>query len=319
MTALAVTELALRPFASPMRADARPPTYLTPRGDGRQYQEGVSSVHYFPDGARRTGEPRLPSAPSFVILGDSQIEATQVDDDETMGAVIERRARAAHTPLNVVQIGWGGAGIPTYLGVASNVLSTWPTDHVVIVLNPRDFGSGALLAGNFKMTIASDGSASVKDVGHRPSTSRIKRVMQHSSLASMVWLRGKQMWSSAREQDLPDGAPQAAANVEKLVAASVHALHASYGERLAIVYTPYIGVVDDPATPDEALLLQACSREHVPCVSARDAMRTARDVDHVLCRGFHNTVPGIGHFNADGHEVMASVIWHLVFDARRGS
>jgi hypothetical protein len=319
LAAFAVAELALRPFATAMRADTHPPTYLTPRHELRQYQEGVATVHYFADGSRSTGERRLRSGTNLVIIGDSQVEAQQVDDVETMGAVLERRVRAEHVPLDVVQLGWGGAGIPTYVGVASQVLATWPSERVVVVLNPRDFGPGALRAGNFKLTIAPDGSTKVTHNARAASAGPIKRLLQHSALGYMLWLRGKQMWSSADEEDVGRGSTRPRTKLDILVAASVRALHEAYGDRLAIVYTPYIGVTDSPPTPDEALLLRACAEQRVPCISARDAMRAARDVDHVLCRGFSNTAPGVGHFNAGGHAVMANVIWQLVYGSQRGS
>ena len=50
----------------------------------------------------------------------------------------------------------------------------------------------------------------------------------------------------------------------------------------------------------------------VAFVSVRDGL--ARDrIDHSrLSRGFHNTAPGFGHFNAVGHRIIGEEIWHYL-------
>lgn len=320
LAAICVVELALHPFVSPMRLDEQPPAYLVRGSEIRQYQEGVATAHFLSDGSRSTGEPRIDGARNLVIIGDSQVEALQVEDTETMGAVVERRARMEGHAVNAVQLGRGGAGVPMYAGIASYVLRTWPTDRVVVVLNPSDFRPGALRAANFTVSVTADGRTAISTVPLVPSTGRIKRLLQRSSFLYMLWLRGKQIWKSAPSKEGPQALRTAdqTAKVPDIVRVCVRALKQTYGERLAIVYTPYVGVGPSPIPPDESALLSTCAAEHVLCVSARDAMIRARDVDHALSRGFANTAPGVGHFNPAGHALLASVIWELVHSSQRG-
>src|SRR6185503_19100426 len=100
LAALAVAEAALRPWASAWREKP-----YDQAAEVRQYYEGVAVAHYAADGERLTANPPLPDAPHLLILGDSHVEAMQVGDADTMGAILERRARSAGRPLNVHQYG----------------------------------------------------------------------------------------------------------------------------------------------------------------------------------------------------------------------
>ena len=75
----------------------------TPRGgvrtaygaEIRSFGEGMAASHFLDTGERLTGNPVLPGSDSIVLLGNSFVEALQVPDGSTMGAVLERIARGA--------------------------------------------------------------------------------------------------------------------------------------------------------------------------------------------------------------------------------
>ncbi|MEO5936853.1 MAG: hypothetical protein ABIP81_06540, partial [Terriglobales bacterium] len=120
LAALAAAELALRPWASAWLEN--PPTGAI---EIRQYYEGFAMAHYAADGERLTGGPPVAGSPHVLILGDSHVEALQVSDGETMGAVVERRSRNAGLPLNVHQYGWSYSAAPTYAQAAPRLLERW--------------------------------------------------------------------------------------------------------------------------------------------------------------------------------------------------
>ncbi|MEP7076301.1 MAG: hypothetical protein ABI878_10870 [Acidobacteriota bacterium] len=96
IAALIVMELALRPFAT-SKGKLPAPTQnalLNLRNfkedpgrdiEIRQFQEGASVAHFKSDGSRSTGNDLLENTPTGIIIGDSFVEALQVNDKETMG------------------------------------------------------------------------------------------------------------------------------------------------------------------------------------------------------------------------------------------
>ena len=89
--------------------------------------------------------------------------------------------------------------------------------------------------------------------------------------------------------------------------ADLAALHQAFGDHLVIVYAAEPTLDDIPDSTDAALL-EACRDEGIDCYSTRsDFLRAINS--GVLPAGFSNTKPGYGHYNADGHRLIAADIW----------
>src|SRR5205085_1259816 len=136
----------------------------------RQIDEGIATAHFSTAGARLTGGSPLADAATAVVLGDSYVVAREVRDEATMGARLERMARADGVPLNVRQYGWRGAAPAQYLDAASDVLARWNPAVVMIALSTDDFDERAL-AGSFpRLRIDAAGDAQVvRDPAGMPS------------------------------------------------------------------------------------------------------------------------------------------------------
>lgn len=96
----------------------------------RQYSEGISVSHYAsqdppPLNWRLTGNKHIEGAPVLLIVGDSYIAAHQVNDEQTMGSLIERWSRSDDFALNVRQYGVPGGSISAYAGYAEPLLGRW--------------------------------------------------------------------------------------------------------------------------------------------------------------------------------------------------
>jgi hypothetical protein len=59
----------------------------------KQYDEGVSSASFAWDNARLTDNPVIPGAAYGLIVGDSYVQALQLNDGQTVGSILERRLR----------------------------------------------------------------------------------------------------------------------------------------------------------------------------------------------------------------------------------
>jgi hypothetical protein len=321
LAAALLFELGLRPFVAGWNQPEGPVRTI------RSYYEGFSVAHFEPDGLgtygnRLTGNPPLPGAPEGLIIGDSHVIAQAVRDEETMGAVIERLSRAVGRPLNVRQYGWTSANAPTYLASAKALNARNPA-WVAVVLNAANIGVYALTTTqNWRMEVDCDNSFRLIDMRPPPATSRLRtlgREIGRSALALALWRRLGLISRAANEESFAGNAlvgprdPRLTQEAARVPRISVLGLKIAYGPRLVIVYTPYFPGTDyDTFDPIEQEVLGLCAQNGVSCFSAREGLARERYEQLRLSRGFHNTVPGAGHFNATGHRVIGEQIWRYL-------
>lgn len=321
LAAALLFELGLRPFvAGGNRSEDSVRTI-------RSYFEGLADAHFEPDGIgtygnRLTGNPVLAGAPEGVILGDSHVIAQAVRDEETMGAVIERLSRAAGRPLNVRQYGWSSANAATFLAVAEPLLKARHPSWVVVVLNAANVGVNALTTTqNWRMDINSDVSVRLIDM-RPPAPTRwqtMRREIGRSSLALAIWRRIGQIQNRAAYEgfeetnDATSIDPRLAQEAALVPRATVLGLKKAYGTGLIIVYPPaFLGTRYDLIDPMEQELLGLCAENGVAYLSLREVLVRDRYANVRLSRGFHNTAPGVGHFNAVGHQIIGEEIWRYL-------
>ena len=287
----------------------------------RQYEEGMAAAHFRPDGItmygdRLTGNPPIPGAPSVVLLGDSFVVAESVEDQQTMGSVLERTARQAGRPLNVHQYGWYHTSVPTYLATAEWLMRQWRPLRVVVLVNSGDFGAEATETGWFwRMKVNPDLSIQLIDVREKPQSGWLEDLQLAAGKSSLALAVRRRTATILSLMDF--GHPKGHAGPvndqsERLPLASVRALKAAFGDALLIVYSPSCDLPADVSPePAEAGVLAACAQEKVDCVSTRNDTMAVRAEGH-MTRGFHNTAPGDGHFNERGHRMVGEVMWREI-------
>jgi hypothetical protein len=312
-------ELGLRPFVAGWNQPEGPVRTI------RSYYEGLSVAHFEPDGVgtygnRLTGNPPLGGAPEGLIAGDSHVVAQAVRDEETMGAVIERLSRASGRPFNVRQYGWTSANAPTYLASAPVLIARNPA-WVVVLLNAFNIGIAALTTTqNWRMEVEANDSFRLIDMRPSPAASRmqaLRRAMGRSALALALWRRLGLIRNAANSEE--DATPpqrydsRLAQEASRVPRITLLGLKRAYGARLVIVYAPYFpGTQYDKFDPIEQELLGLCAQNGVACISAREGLARERYQQFHLSRGFHNTAPGAGHFNATGHRILGEEIWRYL-------
>src|SRR5205807_1128821 len=122
---------------------------------------GVALAHFTVTGARQTGNPLAEQSLTVVILGDSYVMAREVADDETMGAQLERTARANGLPVDVRQYGWTGASPAQYLYVARDVIARWHPRRVFVTLSDNDLDMNTLVEALPRLRVDADGNARI--------------------------------------------------------------------------------------------------------------------------------------------------------------
>jgi hypothetical protein len=314
LAAALVFELALRPLVAGWNQSTGPVRTI------RTYVEGFSVAHFEPDGLgtfgnRLTGNPRLADAPEGVIVGDSHVVAQAVRDGETMGAVVERLSRGAGRPLNVRQYGWTSANAPTYLASADSVLRARNPAWVAVILNASNIGVEALTTRqNWRMEVAPDDSFRLIDMRSPQSLSwpqSMRQQMGRSAVALALWRRFGLIQNQASNEKPFN--PQLAQEAARVPFITVLGLKKAYGPRLLLVYAPALfGTHYDSVDPVENQVLALCAREGVACISVHEALARERYDQSRLSRGFNNTAPGAGHFNATGHRIIGQEIWRYL-------
>jgi hypothetical protein len=295
----------------------------------RNYFEGLSCAHFEADGlgeieTRLTGNPRLSGAAEGMIIGDSHVVAYAVRDKDTMGSVVERLSRAAGRPLNVRQYGWRGASSPTFLASAESLLRAGSPSWVAVVLNFYNIGVNALVArGGWRMEVAPDYSFHLID-GRPPGHTRWRQTLAPLVGHSTLFLGLEQRLglfqtrlaqeNYANRQKRESALDEEAARVPR---ATVLGLKRAFGGRLLVVYAPQVlGPCHYSVGPAETELQQLCAAEGVAFLSVRERLERDRNHYSRLSRGFHNTAPGVGHFNAIGHRIIGEEIWRYIRDWR---
>lgn len=280
----------------------------------RNFREGLATAHFLANGVRMTGNPQIAGAPRVLVVGDSHVEAFQVPDEETMGAVLERRLRSEGKQWNVLQYGWSGADGPDYVYAAPLLLERFPSKRVFLLMNEGDFGSAtsesARLVEKPNGEVVAEALEPDSVRGRTPSYGgRLARKMKESGLIYASALRftlDVRPQLAVHPASAQDGDLLARTTSEKVMDLIVAGLKQAYGDKLYILYTPTQPFsADTPEEPQEHALLAECKAKGVECRSLRGRMVKELVVHHKLVRGFSDLAPGVGHLNSRGHELVA--------------
>jgi len=267
----------------------------------RQYDEGFSTANFSADHGRATDNPPLPGAPTILLVGDSHVEALQVEDRETMGSLLERDLRRDGVPVNLIQYGWGGGDAPYYAGKAREIIEKWKPSKVIVLLNRGDLDHNAAEQG------AAVDSAQPEMKGLFRTT--LSLISHHSTLVFLAYKRWKQMPSITIKSMMPgSGGGHAPArsshpSFKSTAETSIRLLKNAF-PTLLVVYDPERNQKDNEnSILIEESLLDACIRQNVQCLTLRSVLTAER-----FALGFSNTLPNKGHYNVVGHRLIAEAI-----------
>jgi hypothetical protein len=335
LCALLLAELALRPWSTRLNSsNARPvseDSVTAPVLTVRNFEEGFATSHFTPSCARLTGIAPSPGAPYILIVGDSFVAGEQVQDRETMGAQVEDiSARQGHR-VNVRQYGWIAAAPAKYIIEAPLLRAKWHPAMTVVILNLDDFLAEALHDRWTTMRFSENGPAVIERVdpnakskihvltaGIASRSALLSALLERFVLTIRPGLKKAMSFHhifhlSKRNKSLSQPSEP---SMLQIVQHSVAGLHLAYGDNLLLIYASEPGL-EQPPDDRETALLANCKAQGIDCFSTRDAFIKARDKGEFLAAGFANSRPAAGHYNADGHRLIAQEIWRA-YQQRHG-
>ncbi|HMC30645.1 MAG TPA: hypothetical protein VKL99_07395 [Candidatus Angelobacter sp.] len=281
----------------------------------RWFTEGIATSHFSSDSLRVTGNPHIDGAPSILIFGDSYVEAFQVNDEETMGSVLERRLRSSGRPWNVLQYGWSGADGPEYIYAAPMLKQKYPYQRIFVVMNSGDFvpsSQNVRLVRRREMVTAETISAGFVPGHPASNTGKMAGIFKESGL---FYACGARFLSDIlprltnRGSDLPSVAARRRVSADA-VDIVITGLKQAYGDNLVVLYVPAEPYLpQDLPQLENSVVLDSCRAHGIACVSLYEPILQELEVNHRLARGFNNTAPAWIHLNKLGHRLAANAMY----------
>ncbi len=287
--------------------------------------EGFGTARWTIHGLRRASPPDR-AKPSILVLGDSYVEAKNVDDSEVLTHVLEEKLRGGKTPFQVLNAGRSYASAADYVSLAPFYRSELAPRWTIIQLREPDITTDAFdRKKGYMARFAIDqsgGKAALRVVPGEPSRpSRFwgaTRLIRRSSLITYGMQRLTEFEAAARAEpplffaaDAPPPRPEGQDDAAERypIADILKALHKAYDGRVTLLYLPNF----DPQKPSEVdrsaerAFDAACAGASIRCINFRSehASFAARRTSPY---GFVNTRFNFGHMNAEGHRAVAEVL-----------
>jgi hypothetical protein len=255
--------------------------------------------------------PATPPPDGILVIGDSYTEARQVSRDERftdrVGRALGRRV------YNVGHTGWSPLNALGFL--QSPELAKFAPKTVVVQISGNDLGD---MVTKSRPHLVGDAAPYTVQLPPREKKGMAARLNQlrlsvsRSAVAGNLVVAALKLFQGGKGEgdagavgcNAPD--PRAIAALPWLFD-SLHRAHPD----VRLLYLPQIdyhhGCVDECAASRHAFELAAATAQ-LPLIDTTAPICARFAETHQPLNGFWNTVPGTGHYNAEGHEVIAGVL-----------
>ena len=281
-------------------------------------KEGYCVAHIGGPGFRAPPPETVRSYPERILfVGNSFTAARQVFDSDTFEVRVQQALRSQGLGVVSVNAGIEAASAASCLYFAAPLTALYRPTRVVVQMGDGSLGPALLrpdTAGCW-LEPAGTGWTARRRAGVAVSAlrDRVRNVLASLPVAQWLWQRLKNMGADAQ---VPDAARSSSANNVSpvLVDWVLGKLRERYGSNVVILYTPdfdYFGGANTP-TPTERRVSEACSRLGIAFVDTREPFSRAYAATRQPLVGFGNTQPGLGHWNSEGHAVVAAELIRLL-------
>jgi hypothetical protein len=266
----------------------------------RYYFEGGSTSRWDSRGVRGIGGPS-PSGPPILAVGDSMTQATQVADDQTFTALLQRQIG-----LPVLNVGRDAQALEEDIVAAPYNIRQFQPVWTIVQFIPLDFEESSPHDGRPRFRL-SGGQLEIEPTVVRDKrftpfirTLRKKSALVNLGLQRFAVLRDTPMPPLFRAADVRPVVPRSYGPIEL----ELHALRSAYQGRVTMFLTPDFL---PPPTDMERRFTAWCASERVSCVNLREIFEDFR-VRGRAPTGFANSNFGFGHLNPEGHAAAARLL-----------
>lgn len=258
-------------------------------------------------------------AKNVLLLGDSFTLGAQVSANQTFAWLLQEQLGSSYKVINA---GREGTSPNQYLGLSLALQEMFKPDIVVVQLNISDFTYDAFDTQQSLYFVKTDQGFELKRNENFVSRSSLgtrldalKRILNFSiARLALEKLEGKHDRSIEFRASDTRNVDEQQRDEATFIHYAVKELKATYGDPI-LIYLPVIDYFDpENVAPDftEAQLLLATQKAGVRYVSMREAFLRSYTDNHRIPTGFANSVPGTGHMNALGHELVATEIYKMI-------
>lgn len=277
-------------------------------------KEGYGITHYGEDG-EVAGSSSVASS-DVIVLGDSFTQAMQVMDNEKYTTVAEKILQKEGLSIRVHNYGASGLCLSDYTYFADNLNTLLPQlkpEILVVQISLNDINDNPFVdtRSNY-FSKEPDGAFTAK---HNPNIdnsaeSGIRQIVRMSSIAKLM-----------KDRFWPGDAARTSIDVS--FDRQIEAFRkASSGKRVIILLLP-----DDPSIKNGSLVFE--DEEYDRLVKTFRAIPEWNVIDPLpefkklalnghLPRGFSNSLPGVGHMNVLGHQVVGQLLAQKILELERG-
>lgn len=273
-------------------------------------------INYFDD----FGEQITPSdvGPNIVVLGDSHTESHQVGYDQNFVSIAESALVQKGINYNLRNLGKAYSSLADYIYLAPAVKQIYKSELVVIQISVQDFFTHEVYnKGKVNHFVKQDDGLKIV---HNPPPFNdhwLGKTMQNIVLLVQGTKRKRLLFDGAEPaQAAADPANQSASApiAFDVITPQIDMLKAAYGDTPVIIimlpYTPTIQNKELVFEEEEYLQLL----EQIQQIDGWHVIDPAAEFTELaqnegqLPRGFSNSLPGTGHLNVHGHNIVGSLL-----------
>ena len=311
---LVIMELALRAFviADDIRISSDPMLGGAAAAGSSAFNglEGTGYIHYIADGEIYTP---YNEGPSILVLGDSNTEAQQVNDDQKFASVAESRLWSDGYRLNLRNLAISGYSLAHYAGLLPYFVKKYDPVAIVIQVSLQDFDCSDGFSHDARFYFLPDADGATTPVANPdPNAGLAHRVEVPFSLAIYTSRRLKEIFPAPASGSEMSSDPISTRDSIQIQLSALERVTDSLGIPvifLALPDTPRIenGMIHNDDSDFDYLVSQIESRKGWQVVDpSREFLSLLTQGE--LPRGFNNTTPGIGHMTPDAHLIAGDLL-----------
>ncbi|MBV6395670.1 MAG: hypothetical protein HFACDABA_01249 [Anaerolineales bacterium] len=347
LVVLLVFELALRTFVMRLpRTVYKPGWGIVPadHSTSMQGREGYAVQEYLQNGEIKT--PYSGGGISIVVLGDSTVQAAQVNDVDNFVSLTETALRVQGVAADLHNLGAPERTIADYVFLAPVLREAYRPDYVIIQAGPASFSLSLLPEHTNHFVETEDGGLRLIHMDEADDMAFNKKEQFYSS-SLLAFLNFR--WQVMREESSADHAEglwrwanesrpprimeereilarendTGSTDVFDSISLQVNEIREAYvGSEIIFLVVPYTpGIPHDGEEAvswnsqiDNRLRLTLSGLEGVRVVDAGIFFRKYYEKYSVLPRGSFNSAFNFGHLNRYGHEAVALALTDFLED-----